>query len=440
MTLQTPLPQSPPAMRRWPAVVGAIVIQLCLGAIYAWSVFTPALRDAGWSRLETQIVFSIGLGSFALVMVLAGRRLKTWGPRRLAAMGGATLGLGYAVASIDGGNNFALVLIGVGLIGGAGIGLAYVVPIAVGMRWFPDRKGMITGAAVAGFGFGALAWIKMAGSWGGLIDSYGLDGTFLIYGVVFAVLVVGSSAMMKMPPEGWVPEGFVPPVAAGFGGEDFSPREMQRTPQFHLISLTFAVSAGAGLMAIGLMKLYPVESLTDSGLSENEASAIAGTAMALFFSVANGAGRLVWGTLSDRLGRKNSVIAMTASQGVFLFAFIPMAGNEYLLYLAATLIGFNFGGNFALFPALTADEFGDNAIGQNYPWVFLAYGAGGIVFPILGGWLGDLDNFPLAFAICGAACLTGALAAALVFPPHHEDVESKVGVLGFFHNAHLFDH
>ena len=149
---------------------------------------------------------------------------------------------------------------------------------------------MITGAAVAGFGFGALAWIKMAGSWGGLIDSQGLDGTFLIYGLVFAVLVIGSSTMMKMPPEGWVPEGFVPPVAAGSGGEDFSPTEMQRTPQFHLISLTFAVSAGAGLMAIGLMKLYPVESLTDSGLSESEASAIAGTAMALFFSVANGAG------------------------------------------------------------------------------------------------------------------------------------------------------
>jgi OFA family oxalate/formate antiporter-like MFS transporter len=300
-------------------------------------------------------------------------------------MGGTTLGAGYAFASLQGGDNFALVLIGIGVIGGAGIGLAYVVPIAVGMRWFPDRKGMIAGAAVAGFGFGALAWIKMAGSWGELIDSYGLDGTFRTYGLVFAVLVIGSSALMNMPPEGWVPEGFVPPVTAGSGGEEFTPREMQRTPQFHLISLTFAVSAGAGLMAIGLMKLYPVESLTDSGLSETEASAIAGTAMALFFSIANGAGRLVWGTVSDRLGRKNSVIAMTASQGVLLFAFIPMAGNEYLLYLAATLIGFNFGGNFALFPALTADEFGDSTVGQNYPWVFLAYGAGGIVFPILGG-------------------------------------------------------
>ncbi|MGI9602250.1 MAG: L-lactate MFS transporter [Acidimicrobiales bacterium] len=427
-------------VRRWPAVVGAILIQLCLGAIYAWSVFTPALRDAGWSRLQTQMVFSVSLGTFAIVMVFAGRRLKTWGPRRLASLGGFTLGTGYVLAGLGGGTNLALVMLGIGVIGGAGIGLAYVVPIAVGMRWFPDHKGMITGAAVAGFGFGALLWVKLAGSWGDLIDSVGLDTTFLIYGLVFAALVVGASTLMVMPPEGYLPDGFVPPDTAGEGGDEFTPTQMRRTPQFHLISLTFAVSAGAGLMAIGLMKLWPVEALTDGGLSEDEASAIAGTAMAVFFSLANGAGRLVWGAVSDLIGRKQSVVLMTASQGVFLLAFIPMAGNEYLLYLAAALIGFNFGGNFALFPTLTADEFGDRAVGQNYPWVFLSYGVGGIIFPILGGWLGDLDNFPLAFAICGVACLIGALAIALVFPPHHEDVMRPVGVHGFFHAAHLFDH
>jgi OFA family oxalate/formate antiporter-like MFS transporter len=215
---------------------------------------------------------------------------------------------------------------------------------------------------------------------------------------------------------------------------------MLRTPQFHLVSLTFAVSAGAGLMAIGLMKLYPIEALTGNGLGDAEASLIAGTAMAVFFSLANGAGRLVWGVLSDKLGRKRSVVTMAATQGVFLFLFIPMAGSEYLLYLAATLIGFNFGGNFALFPALTADEFGNQVVGQNYPWVFLSYGAGGIVFPILGGWLGDLGNFPLAFSICGAACLVGAAASAMVFPPHHEEAVKAFSVHGFLHNAHLYDH
>jgi OFA family oxalate/formate antiporter-like MFS transporter len=427
------------ASRRWRVVVGAVLIQICLGAIYAWSVFNPALRDAGWSRTQTQIVFSVGLASFALVMVLAGRKLKTWGPQVLAVSGGITLGAGYLLAGLLGATNFWVVLVLIGLIGGAGIGLGYVVPIAVGMRWFPDHKGMITGAAVAGFGFGALGWIKVADDWGGLIERIDLSGTFIAYGIAFAVLVLAGSTVMKMPPEGWLPEGFTPPVGDDEGMVNFTPREMLRTPQFHLISLTFAVSAGAGLMAIGSMKLYPVEALVDSGLSETEASTIAGTAMAVFFSLANGTGRIVWGTLSDKLGRKLSIIVMAATQGALMLSFIPMAGNRYLLYLAATLIGFNFGGNFALFPAITADRFGNKGTGANYPWVFLAYGFGGIVFPILGGWLGDQGSFPLAFGLSGAACIIGAVGALLVFPPHHDEAEQPFTVEGFLHNAHLFE-
>ena len=274
------------------------------------------------------------------------------------------------------------------------------------MRWFPDRKGMITGVAVAGFGFGALAWIKIAGEWVDLIDRLGLNGTFAIYGVAFASLVLLGSQTMSFPPEGWVPDGFTPTEGADSGEVDFTAREMLRTPQFHLISLTFAVSAGAGLMAIGLMKLWPVEALVDGGFSSVEASAIAGTAMAVFFSLANGVGRLAWGTLSDRLGRKLSIIVMAATQGLLMFAFIPMAGSEYALYLASALIGFNFGGNFALFPAITADRFGNRAVGANYPWVFLAYGFGGIFFPILGRVVGGLWQLPAGlFHLWG--CLSG---------------------------------
>ena len=416
-------------------VLGAVMIQLALGAIYAWSVFTPALKDSGWSKAQTQIVFSVGLATFAVVMVLAGRQLPKVGPQKLAIAGGVTLGVGYAFAALGGGTNFWILLIGIGLIGGAGIGLAYVVPIAVGMRWFPDHKGMITGAAVSGFGFGALFWVQIADSWGNLIENIGLDGTFLVYGIVFAVFVLVGAIWMKMPPEGWHPEGFTPVEATGSGGESFLSREMLRTPQFYLIFLTFAVSAGAGLMAIGLMKLWPVEALVDGGMGEAKADDIAGLAMAVFFSLANGIGRITWGTLSDRLGRKRSVVIMAASQAVFLLAFIPMAGSEYTLYLAAALIGFNFGGNFALFPALTADEFGDKVVGQNYPWVFLAYGAGGIIFPILGGALGDMGNFPLAFMICAGACLAGAVATALVQPPNREEAAKPFTMQGFLAQA-----
>jgi OFA family oxalate/formate antiporter-like MFS transporter len=195
-------------------VLGAVLIQLSLGAIYAWSVFTPGLVDSGWSKTQTQVVFAAGLATFAVVMIFAGRNLVRFGPRALSIAGGATLGIGYMIASLGGGTTFWLVLVGVGFIGGAGIGLAYVVPIAVGMRWFPDHKGMITGLAVAGFGFGALAWIKIAGSWGGLIEAIGLDGTFRVYGIAFVVLIVAGATWMRMPPEGWLPEGFVHSVSA----------------------------------------------------------------------------------------------------------------------------------------------------------------------------------------------------------------------------------
>jgi OFA family oxalate/formate antiporter-like MFS transporter len=183
-----------------------------------------------------------------------------------------------------------------------------------------------------------------------------------------------------------------------------------------MIFITFVCGAGAGLMSIGLMKLYPMQALTASGLSEAQASGIAGTAMAVFFSLANGFGRILWGAMSDKLGRKLSIFIMMATQGVAVLCFPLMAGTPGLLYLGATIIGFNFGGNFALFPSITADTFGNKFVGQNYPWIFLAYGVGGIFGPIMGGKLGDLGNLSLAFTICGVAVLAAAVVIALVKP------------------------
>lgn len=425
---------------RWLVVLGSMLIQISLGAIYAWSVFTPALNASGWNKVDTQIVFAVGLVTFALMMVFAGKGMAKFGPRKLAAAGGITLGGGYIIAGLFGGTEFWAVCLGVGLIGGAGIGLAYVVPIAVGMSWFPDKKGMITGLAVAGFGFGAMGWVKIAGAWGHLIQLYGLSTTFIIYGCAFVILILLGSVWMVLPPKGWKPEGFSgTSPAATKGQQNYTVHEMLRTPQFYLIFLTFAVSAGSGLMSIGLMKLYPMEALQEAGYSALEASAIAGTAMAVFFSLANGIGRIVWGTLSDKIGRRRSVATMTIIQSVILFSFTSMAGNEYLLYFGAMLIGFNFGGNFALFPTLTADVFGNDKIGQNYPFIFLSYGVGGIAGPLIGGLLGDIGNFPLAFSICGFACLAGAVCIMMVKKPDHDEALRPASVHGFMHQMH-FDH
>ena len=243
-------------MNRWFVVLGAILIQLCLGAIYAWSVFTPALKTAGWSKIETQVVFAVALATLSLIMVWSGRRLADWGPRKLTVISGTVLGTGYALAGLFAGTHFWPLLIFIGIIGGAGIGIGYVVPIAVGMRWFPDKKGLITGLAVAGFGFGAMGWVKLAGSWGHFISAFGISATFIVYGIAFAALVIIGSIWMVFPPEDWLPEGYEPLKPANgnesTGENVFSYREMLATRQFYLIFLTFVFSAGAGLMSIGL--------------------------------------------------------------------------------------------------------------------------------------------------------------------------------------------
>jgi OFA family oxalate/formate antiporter-like MFS transporter len=235
------------------------------------------------------------------------------------------------------------------------------------------------------------------------------------------VVLVGS-LWMTFPPDGWKPEGWQPPIAGAGGAPamgtvDFTSSQMLATPQFYMILLTFAFGASAGLMSIGLMKLWPMKAMQDAGIDKDTASAIATMAMAVFFALFNGLGRILWGTISDKIGRKLSIILMMATQGVFVILFQWMAGNQATLYLFAMLIGFNFGGNFALFPTITADTFGTKYIGQNYGWVFLAYAIGGIFGPILGGKLGDLGNFPLAFTICGVLCLCAAVLISLVKPP-----------------------
>ena len=422
-------------------IFGALLIQLSLGAIYAWSVFAKPLQARGWSTSDTQWPFTVGLVVFALVMLYAGRNLHRFGPRKLTAAGGILLGLGYFLAGIMGGDNFWSTLVGVGILGGAGIGLGYVVPIAVGMQWFPDKKGLITGIAVAGFGLGAMIWVKLAGTWGGLITDYGIGVTFMIYGGIFMTLVLIGSLWMTFPAD------FVPPKSDQEGSRfDFHSDEMIRTSQYWSIFFTFAIGATAGLMCIGLMKQFPSHALIASGMDNALADATAGTAMVVF-AIFNAIGRIGWGKISDIIGhavhcdhrgRKTSLIIMAASQGLFVIAFPYVAGAEYTLYLFAALIGFNFGGNFALFPAITTDTFGHKFFGQNYGYVFLAYGLGGTVGPMLGGYLGDMNNFQLAFIITGIMSLVAAGIISTVRIPtknQRQGIPTKVQATGTLRTA-----
>jgi len=414
---------------RWLVVVGAILIQLALGALYAWSVFTKLLTDPDgiyqFSATQTAWIFSAGLATFALVMVLAGRWQAKTGPRLMTVFGGLLLGLGFVLGGFFGSTFWAQFFF-IGVVGGAGIGLAYVVPIAVGVKWFPDKKGMITGLAVAGFGFGATIWVKLAGSWfGGLLNSaevFGLppvQSVFLIYGVIFTVLVLLGSVVMVNPPEDYKPNGWEAddtPAVARMGGEEFSPVRMMRTPQFYAIWLVFASSAIAGLMVIYCIQLFGLDALEYR--SVENAIVITGTAMA-WYAIFNGLGRILWGIISDHIGRKAAIIAMSAFQGIIMLSLYHGFINFGLatgLIVGASFVGFNYGGIFALFPAITADYFGNKEVGRNYGWVFTAYGVAGITGPLLAGVFKDAATMGASpkvwmtpFLIAGLACLLGAL-------------------------------
>ncbi len=430
-------------MNRWYVVIGAVLIQLCLGAIYAWSVFTPKLCLPcnqgglyGFSATQAAWIFSVGLLVFSVVMIISGRMLATTGPRKLASLGGIVLGVGYVLAGFLG-SSFIAQLIFIGIIGGAGIGLAYVVPIAVGVKWFPDKKGMVTGLAVAGFGFGATIWVKSAGSWFGLIENlnfFGLGGVqsvFLLYGIIFLIAVLVGSVVMVDPPQGYVPEGWTPPApassenpgSAALGMTEFESGEMLKTPQFYMTWFTFLFSAIAGLMVIYCIQLFGIDALKAAGLTATAASAAAGTAMALY-AILNGLGRIIWGMVSDKIGRKTSIFLMCLLQGIIMLLFYKMGGTVITLIIGACIIGFNFGGNFALFPAVTADYFGNKNVGLNYGFIFVSYGIAGVIGPQIAGYFkdaakgtGDPSAWITPFIIAGVACLLGAALTLMSKPP-----------------------
>ncbi|MCD4657745.1 MAG: MFS transporter [Planctomycetes bacterium] len=364
----------------------------------------------GFTATETQWIFAAGLASFALIMILAGRWQDKSGPRLVAMIGGAVLGLGYLLAGLVGGANQILMLIFVGIIGGAGIGLGYVCPIAAGTKWFPDKKGLISGLAVFGFGAGAYIFIKLAGAWGGLINSMGINNTFTIYGIIFAVVVILGALLIKNPPEGWKPKGWNPKKAGAkksMSTYDFSPRQMLGTRQFYFIWVTFILSAGAGLMVIGTLK--------DFGYFEGGVPMAAAASALATLAIFNGLGRIVWGWLSDRIGRKFAINLMILLQGLMMIGVLFIGKSSSGLMFAACWIGFNFGGNFALFPAATADYFGLKNLGSNYGWVFTAYGVGGIFGPIMAGSMYDMTgSYTYAF-ITIAILLAVALLISLMF-------------------------
>jgi len=402
-------------------ILGALIVQLCLGSIYAWSFFQAALNGGNpptgvyqWPSLFSQLPFAAGLASFAVFMIFAGRWQDRVGPRKVATVGGILLGIGYISAyfvdMVTGGDAILgtlYLIITYGIIGGAGIGFAYVCPIAALVKWFPDKKGTITGIAVAGFGAGALVFGYAEQA---LLTLYSVPATanigmpMLILGVLYLVLVVIGAQVLTNPPAGWLPAGFTPAVKTADGkGQTIMPSEMIRTSTFWLLWLMFVFAATAGLMTLGNVK--------------TAALAIDSTADAVILvgvmSLLNAAGRIVWGATSDRLGRENTMILMfiALAGGMFIFAWMSTISISWLAVMGiASLIGFCFGGNFALFPSATADFFGSKNVGKNYGVMFTAYGIAGITGALVAGPIVDATgSYFIAFIVTGVLAIIAVL-------------------------------
>ena len=361
-------------------------------------------------------------------MIFAGRWQDRIGPRKVATLGGILLGVGYLLASlvdiISAGDPLVgttWLVVTYGIIGGAGIGFAYVCPIAALVKWYPDKKGLITGIAVAGFGAGALVMGYVEEFL--LLISTGLVGLpFMTLGIIYLILVVLGSQMLSNPPTGWTPPDYTPPPkTAEAKGKDFVPKEIITTKVFWLLWFMFLFAATAGLMTLGNVKSAAIAIDPTAGgfLTLWIFLVPIGSLIVGVMSIFNAAGRIVWGALSDRLGRVSTMVIMFVllTIGMFSFAFLSIGTFSWVVVMGiASLIGFCFGGNFALFPSSTADSFGPKNVGANYGILFTSYGVAGVVGGLAAGIIVDITlSYFLAFILTGALAIIAILFAVVLY-------------------------
>jgi len=431
---------------RWLIVVGALLIQVSLGAIYIYSVFKPGLkaRFPDWSNTDLALPSMLVLLFFGLATIFAGRVQDKIGPRYVAMTGAVLLGLGLILASFS--NSLFMFTLGFGVIGGIGIGAAYVCPIATCVKWFPDKRGLISGLAVAGFGAGGLVFAPVAKA---LILSVGVMNMFLYLGGIFFVIVMIGAQFMINPPAGYCPPGWTPPTAAGNApacttGVDYTWQEMIRTPQFWLLWITYFAGCSAGFLIImntvNIWQSFSILSLAPKFPTIPGAVYLdiitKGTTAVMAISVVNALGRIIWGKVSDSIGRKNTLYIMFLYGGVVMLSLNWLTSFPLFLF-GVMSVGFCFGGFLGLYPAVTADYFGTKHMGVNYGCMFMAYGVAGLFGPWIAPKLMRIvqevpfeslvagvvatktyaaGNYISSFVIAGVMCLVSILLVWIVKP------------------------
>jgi MFS transporter, OFA family, oxalate/formate antiporter len=404
-----------PPRNRWGIAAAGVVMQLALGAVYAWSVFVNPLRDRfDWSRTQVTLTFTISIFMLGATAYFGGLWMNRKGPRIVGMTAGVLYGIGVILAS-QSADKLWLLYLSYGFIAGTGLGFGYIVPVATLVKWFPDRRGMITGIAVCGFGGGAVLTAPIAKA---LISNVGVLSTFAYLGIAYLVMVVGAAWFMTNPPEGWKPAGWEPSAAQQTqrSAKDYLLPEALRTWQWYALWALLFLNVTAGISLIS--------QASDMTQEITGVSATAGAALVSLISIANATGRFLWAWLSDFITRRWVFLTMFALQAV-LFLLLPQARAYALFSLLAFIIITCYGGGFGTMPAFAADYFGPRNVGTIYGLMLTAWGVASAVGPLLLSTLRDASgSYTQPLIIIAVIMLVSLIVPFIVRPPRPQ-IEAK---------------
>jgi OFA family oxalate/formate antiporter-like MFS transporter len=401
---------------RWVIATAGVFLQIALGAVYAWSVFrTPLAKQFGWSIPEVTLTFTISIFVLGIAAFFGGLWLNRRGPRIVALTGGVLYGLGVFLASFSDRGLWWLYLT-YGVIGGIGLGFGYIVPVAVLVKWFPDRRGLITGVAVGGFGAGALITAPLATR---LIQTVGVLHTFAYFGIAFLIVTVASGAFMQNPPEGWKPAGWSPSATqvAQRARRDYTLPEALATWQWWALWLLLFLNTSAGISVIS-QEAPMFQELA-------RVSAVVAAGMVGVVSLGNALGRVFWAGVSDVITRKATFFVMFLLQ-VLLFWFLPGITSASILTVVAFVVLLCYGGGFGTMPAFAADYFGAKNVGPIYGLMLTAWGFASAFGPLLIAYMRQASGtYRGALHVIAGVMLVSAVLPVLVSPPREAHPESE---------------
>ncbi len=388
--------------KRWGIAAAGFLMQMALGAVYAWSVFrVPLAKQFHWSISQVTLTFTISIFVLGVSAFFGGLWLNQSGPRVVALTGGFLYGLGVFLASFSADKLWWLYL-SFGVIGGVGLGFGYIVPVAVLVKWFPDRRGLITGIAVGGFGAGALVTAPVATR---LIQSVGVLQTFAYLGIAYLVVTMATGYFMQNPPPGWVPQGWAPSAtqAAQRAATDYTLGGALKTWQWWALWCLLFLNTSAGISLIS----------QESPMFQEIAkvSVIVAASMVGIVSIGNAVGRVFWAWASDSLTRRWTFVVMFLVQ-VGLFYVLPNLTSATVLTIVSFVILMCYGGGFGTMPAFAADYFGSKNVGPIYGLMLTAWGSASAFGPLL---IAHMRQSSGSYAT-GLRVIAGIMAVSILVP------------------------